>query len=405
MSDETRKFLGQCMNKPEILLDTLVKSTDFVDPVERSIFDTILKVQASGHTPSFDIVAKELKIPLLVTMEMHDLGLLSGNWKWYEKTVIEQGRKHKLKLIAQRILDDEYLPTDEAIKEIGELDDSRSHYSVKTTEETVNNALATIRERQARGDELIGITSGLKDLDRVLYGFQKRRLYYVGGRPSMGKTMLLLNFLAECKVPAGFMSVESSYKELTMRLIARQAKLDSELIMLGHLGHSGMAMVEDAGIRMKEDMDYEIYDESNMHLRTLINKAWQMKRTKGIQILFVDYLQAISYPEGGKKYEQVQDISKALKDLARDLDIPVVVSAQLRRDAESVRPKLSDFSDSTQVERDADVAIMIHRDDAYARSPDDDSRQRIFLLVEKNRDGKLADIPVYLDSRRMMLTC
>ena len=173
----------------------------------------------------------------------------------------------------------------------------------------------------------------------------------------MGKTMLLLNFLAECKVPAGFMSVESSYKELTMRLIARQAKLDSELIMLGHLGHSGMAMVEDAGIRMKEDMDYEIYDESNMHLRTLINKAWQMKRTKGIQILFVDYLQAISYPEGGKKYEQVQDISKALKDLARDLDIPVVVSAQLRRDAESVRPKLSDFSDSTQVERDAALPL------------------------------------------------
>ena len=90
--------------------------------------------------------------------------------------MIEQSRKHKLKLIAQRILDEEYLPSDEAIKEIGELDDSRSHYSVMTTEETVNNALATIRERQARGDELIGITSGLKDLDRVLYGFQKRRL-------------------------------------------------------------------------------------------------------------------------------------------------------------------------------------------------------------------------------------
>jgi replicative DNA helicase len=405
MSDETRRFLGQCMNKPDILLDTLVKADDFIDPIEKMMYETIQKIQASGHTPSFDVVAKEMHEPMSYVMEISDSAQIASNWKWYEKAVIEQSRKHRLRQIAEKVLNDEFLPSEDILREIGKVDETRSRYSVVDTVSTVDETLETIRERQARGDELIGITTGLRDLDRVLFGFQKRRLYYIGARPSMGKTMLLLNFLAECNVPAGFMSVESSHKELTMRMIARHASLDSELVMLGHLGHAGMARVEDAGIRMKAEMNYEIYDESNMHIRTLINKAWQMKRRLGIRILFVDYLQAISYPEGGKKYEQVQEISKMLKDLARDLDIPVVVSAQLRRDAEAVRPKLSDFSDSTQVERDADVAIMIHRNAEDLHSPIEQIRERIYLLVEKNRDGKLADLPVYMNPNLLRIHC
>jgi replicative DNA helicase len=402
MSIESMVFLGQCMNSHSVLFDTVVKPDDFTESFHRSVFESILRLHEKGHVPQFDVVAHDMGESMTRIMEISNAGSVTANWRWYEQAVIEQARRHKVKLVAETVMTTPNFDLGEVLSQIEGVSDIRSRYPVVNNAEAVEQAISTVLKRKELAGELIGVTTGIKSLDRVLYGFQKRRLYYVGARPSMGKTMLLLNFLAECKVPAGFISLESSQKELTMRLLARQSLIDSEHIVLGHLGDNGMDRVYDAGIQIRDDMSFHIYDESNMHIRTLVAKATKMRRDFGIEILFIDYLQAISYPEAGKKYEQVQEISKTLKDLARDLNIPVVCSAQLRRDSEGVRPKLSDFSDSTQVERDADVAIMINK----GEDMDDSFRaKRMYLLVEKNRDGKVADVLVYFDPSVMKVTC
>ncbi len=402
MSRETMVFLGQCMNRPEIITDTLVRTSDFVSEFERRVFEAIKKIHAAGYQPTFDIVAKEIGCKISDTMDISNAGVITANWQWYETAIIEQSKKHQLKLIAEKILKYQYLKSDDIFNELAGIDQTRTKYPVLDTAETVDETIEVIKARRV-SDDIIGVPSGLRDLDKILFGFQDRRLYYIGARPGVGKTMLLLNFLADCGVPAGFMSLESSYKELTIRLLARQSFIDSEAVALGHLSDDGMKRVEDAANFMKERMQYEIYDEPNMDLYTLIAKAWQMKRKNNIKILFIDYLQAINYEKGEKKCDQVQAVSKALKDLAREMEIPIVVAAQLRRDAEGARPKLNDFSDSTQVERDADVAIMMYRDEKDAKSPE--LKNRIYLLVEKNRDGKIGDIPVWMNPDTLWIHC
>ena len=399
MSIETKTFIGQCLNNRNILADTLVVPQDFSLPEERTVFNAILKIHRAGHTPDVVSVASEAGILVSSLFDMQNYGQITANWRYFEEAVIEQSMQYQIKLAAERILKTPYMTAQDMIDEFSKVSEARSKYQITSNVEGMDEVLKIIKERKELGGKLVGVTTGIDALDRIIYGFQKRRLYYIGARPSMGKTMLLLNFLAECNVPAGFISCESSRIELNMRMVAHESRIDSEAIALGYLKDGGLQRVETATDGCKRNMVYAIYDEPNIELGTLLDKAWYMKRTLGIQILFVDYLQAINLSGGGKKYEQVQEISSKLKQLANNLDIPVVVSAQLRRDAQDERPKLSDFSDSTQIERDADVAVFIHRD-KWTEKPDAKNkdtwvdREQMYLLVEKNRDGKQADVKV-----------
>ena len=159
-----------------------------------------------------------------------------------------------------------------------------------------------------------------------------------------------------------------------------------------------MSKLTNAASQLYDSKGIYIYDEPNMSIDTAVMMARQMKRKYDIKILYVDYLQCLSpsRASGKQEYrEQVAYASKQMKQLARVLDIPVVSAAQLRRDAEGNRPLLSDFSDSTQIERDADVAIMIHN--IYK----DGDLQDTWLLVEKNRDGRTGDVHVTFDQAHM----
>jgi len=137
------------------------------------------------------------------------------------------------------------------------------------------------------------------------------------------------------------------------------------------------------------------YDEPNMHVDTALVKAREMKRRFGIEILYIDYLQCFSGNPKLARHEQVAEASRSLKALARKLEIPVVVTAQLRRDAEGNRPKLSDFSDSTQIERDCDIAVMIFNDKKKNKP------LKTYLLIEKNRDGECSDFEIIFNKENL----
>lgn len=386
MSDHTY-FLGQLLTDNSILYETKIRAEDFIREFDLRVFSAIKAVFKRGDIADIATVAEYDRNIDVYRLAKLTSDVLTANWKQVERRILNQSDRTRLLRIIDIIKGE---PDNEAalhaihreLEKFGE----RSEFEIVQAREVIKESIDLIEKRYLMKGELPGIKSGIIELDNIILGFEKRKLYVFGARPSQGKTAILLNFLNNCTCKAGFISAESSRYELMTRIYAINGRINSKRIVSGLLQDSDFVKLTDVASAYTK-RDFYIYDEPNMNFETALMKAREMKRRFGIEILFIDYLQSLSGDPKLKRHEQVAEISRSLKSLARRLDIPVIVSAQLRRDAEGKRPQLSDFSDSTQIERDADTAVMI-----YNRA--DEGKQRTFLLVEKNRDGECKDIEV-----------
>lgn len=386
MSDHTY-FLGQLLLDNSILYETRVREEDFIGEFELRVFSAIKTLFKQGDGADIATVAafdRNIDVYRLANLTSN---VMTVNWKQVERRILSQTDRTRLLGIIDIIKGE---PDNEmvihAIHRELEKFDERSEFEITQVRDVIKESIDLIEKRYLMKGELPGIKSGITELDNLTLGFEKRKLYVIGARPSQGKTAILLNFLNTSNCKAGFISAESSRYELMTRLYAINGRIRQKRIVSGLLQQADFVKLTDVASEYSR-RDIYLYDEPNMSYDTALMKAREMKRRYGIEILFIDYLQCLSGNPKLKRHEQVAEISRSLKGLARRLDIPVIVSAQLRRDAEGKRPQLSDFSDSTQIERDADTAVMI-----YNRT--DDGQQRTFLLVEKNRDGECKDIEV-----------
>jgi replicative DNA helicase len=272
-----------------------------------------------------------------------------------------------------------------------ELSQSGDEDKIVKVGETLLQYVNVLEERYNRKGAYPGIESGIEKLDKALLGFQPSRLYYIGARPSQGKSALMitlsLNMILKGR-RVGIISIESSCQEILDRLFSQRTGIASELLMTGFFCESDMAKVQDAADYFTT-RDLYIYDSPNCDITTLRSRAKRMVAVNQIEILFIDYLQIIEHDDRDIPFrEKIAAISKTLKQIARETKIPVVCCAQLRRDAEERRPILSDFSESSQIEKDADAALLLwHEVEA--------GEEKSWILVEKNRDGARGAIPVY----------
>lgn len=388
-------FIGVCLWHPEVLDKTKVKVEDF-SAQNAIVFKAMKDINQEGNIPDEISIHEKTKIPYteLLDYKNPDYATMGANWKYYDKQLRERSARNKILLEIESMVKEPLSSKDMIAKMqdvFREIENDSLDFEIHDMQSTIHKTIDLINERRRNGSSLIGITSGLRKLDEYTFGFQDRRLYYIGARPSQGKTALLLNFIENCNVCCGVISAESGKEELSTRLLAKGALIDSQRLTVGMLKEG-----EDEKLFNSSENLYEksifIYDEPNPSIDTVVSIAKQMKQRYDIKILFVDYLQCLSstYSLASLPYhQQVAYASKQMKALARTLNIPVVVAAQLRRDAEGNRPQLNDLSDSTQIERDADIVVMIYN--KY------DNEQRLtdsYLLVEKNRDGKRGDIKV-----------
>lgn len=395
-------FLGQCFWNPQIILDAKCSPHDFESGLYQRLFQVMLEITREGQIVDERMLSQRTGIPLQQILPLKSPDIITANWAFYDSQIRQACQLRKLKKVAEEIQNSVgETPQELAAKMQRAIDDMSNQtdgFEITSIQDTLNSSITLIEKRMQTGRKCIGIPSGLDGLDRLFSGFQPRRLYYIGARPSQGKTALLLNSVRNCNEACGILSAESAKEELVMRLMASKSQIDSQKLVVGLLKEGDMNRLTQAASELYSSKGIYIYDEPNMSIDTVVMVARQMKRRFDIKILFVDYLQCLSPSRTGGKQEyreQVAYASKQMKQLARILDIPVVAAAQLRRDAEGNRPLLSDFSDSTQIERDADVAIMIHN--IYQ----DDVLQDTWLLVEKNRDGRTGDIPVVFDQAHM----
>jgi replicative DNA helicase len=257
----------------------------------------------------------------------------------------------------------------------------------------------TIQRLADNKHELRGVPSGFKALDNKLAGFQKSDLVILAARPSMGKTSLALDFARHAamhhNIPVGIFSLEMSRESLMNRMLAAEAKVDSWKMRNGNLREDDWLSLTDAMSRLQA-APLHIDDQPGNSILKMRSTARRLKMEHGLGLIIVDYLQLITTTKNyDSMVNQVTEISRSLKSLARELEVPVIALSQLNRSVETRggRPRLSDLRDSGSIEQDADVVMFIHRD-KEAES------QIAEILIEKHRNGATGAVELFFDGAK-----
>jgi replicative DNA helicase len=256
-------------------------------------------------------------------------------------------------------------------------------------------------------DQLRGVPTGFTDLDNKLSGLQKSDLIILAARPSMGKTSLALDIVRKAainhRVPTAIFSLEMSAQQLVDRMLSAESQVDAWKLRTGHnlsVEHDFKAIGEAIG--KLSDAPIYIDDQAGNNILKMRSVARRLKNEKGLGLIVVDYLQLMvpTNTRGSDNIvQQVTEISRSLKNLARELEVPVLALSQLSRAVEQRggKPRLSDLRDSGSIEQDADLVIFIHRE------PDQEGggrKEEAELLIEKHRNGPTGTVKLYFDSKK-----
>lgn len=276
-----------------------------------------------------------------------------------------------------------------------------SQKKIKNDFESLKSVMAStfekLEELYKRQAHVTGVPSGFPDLDYLTAGFQNGNLIIVAARPSMGKTALCLNMAQNMaireRIPVGIFSLEMPKEELAQRFLCSQARIDGKRLKTGHLQETDWSRLTTA-INALSDAPIYIDDSSNLSVMEIRSKARRMKSKHNIGIIIIDYLQLMKGNPifKGDVNKEVSDISRQLKALSKELNIPVIALAQLNRAVESrtdKRPMLSDLRDSGGIEQDADLVCFIYRDSYYTKKEDNKVSE---IIIAKHRNGPVATV-------------
>lgn len=285
---------------------------------------------------------------------------------------------------------------DEAEKTIFGLSDKRIHHDVQTIQEVLSDYYDRVDQLAQRAEDIYGVPTGLTDLDRLLGGMQKSDLIIVAGRPASGKTGFLLSAAKSAaqkhKKHVAFFSLEMSNEQLVQRLIAQETKIDSQKLRSGKLAEDEWPLFTRA-IEVMGDTDIYLDDTPALTPIQLRTKCRRLHLEKQLDLVCIDYIQLMSSDTRNEnRVQEVSYITRNLKILARELNVPVLAAAQLSRAVEQradKRPMLSDLRESGSLEQDADIVMFIHRPNAPEKEAPRSITQTeiIELIVAKHRNG------------------
>ena len=256
----------------------------------------------------------------------------------------------------------------------------------------------------ARSEKITGVPTGFTDLDELLAGLQASDLIIVAGRPSMGKTSLALGMAEHAAIEkqsvVGIFSLEMSRAQLVLRMLSSQARLDSHAVRTGQLKQHDWVALTGAASRLEQAKIF-IDDSGNLTVQQMRGKARRLKAEHGLDFLIIDYLQLMEGRSSSESRQQeISDISRALKGLAKELDIPIVALSQLSRAVENRKPPipvLADLRESGAIEQDADVVMFIYREEVY--EPDTEDKGIAKILVRKHRNGPIGEVDLQFHDR------
>lgn len=329
----------------------------------------------------------------------------TANAEYYAKTVSEKSLLRNLIKAGTEIVASCYedsdcdLVVDKAEQLIFSIAQRRSMAQLVHIKDIVNDSFARIEQRYENRDTLSGISTGFYDLDEMTSGWQKSDLVIIAARPSMGKTALVLNLAqhcaVECKKPVALFSLEMSKEQLVQRLLCAEAKIDANKLRTGFLQSGDWQNLATAMGRLGEAPIF-IDDSAAVGALDVRAKARRLKAEyKDIGLIIIDYIQLMQgrAKSDGNRVQEISEISRNLKQLARELNVPVIALSQLSRAVEArqnKRPMLSDLRESGAIEQDADIVMFIYRDEYY--NPETEKRGEAEIIIAKQRNGPVGTV-------------
>lgn len=398
-----------------------VFAEDFFKEAHQLVFKAIIRLKDRGEGVDLLTLSAELRASGSIE-RVGGLGYVASltervpstaNVVHYAKLVQDASIRRSLLNISYQLVADAHnesletrLVIEEAEKSIFKLNDNQSRGELQSAPEVIKKTVLAIEDRYRSKRNYTGIASGFEELDKLTCGFQNSEMIIIGSRPSIGKTAFALsmatNIAIKNKISCGFFTLEMSAISLMLRILSAECRINSNSLRTGLLEPTDLdRIVGDAAGRIY-DAPLIFQDTPNIPLLDLRSLARRMVSKHAVKIVFIDYIGLI-YPENTRqeRHEQISQISRSLKALARELDIPIVVLSQVGRQSEGKTPSLADLRESGALEQDADVVIFLHRKRSFDEDEDEDESNPIIktdLIVAKQRNGptdvvRLAFIP------------
>ncbi|MFB7159083.1 replicative DNA helicase [Lysinibacillus sp. NPDC056232] len=405
-----QSVIGAIFLDPQSLITAseILLADDFYHNAHKQIFETMLRLSDQGKAIDVVTVTEELS----AKKEIEDVGGLSyllelanavptaANVAHYAKIVEEKALLRRLIRVATKIVEDGYTREDEveallgeAEKKMMEVASRKNAGDFKHVKDVLVETFDNIEKLQSQKGDVTGIPTGFRDLDNITAGFQRNDLIIVAARPSVGKTAFALNVAQSVAVQArenvAIFSLEMGAEQLVMRMLCAEGNIDAQVLRTGALttedwGKLTMAMgsLSNSGIF--------IDDTPGVRINEIRAKCRRLAQEHGLGMILIDYLQLIqgSGKAGENRQQEVSEISRSLKHLARELKVPVIALSQLSRGVEQrqdKRPMMSDLRESGSIEQDADIVAFLYRDDYYDK--ESESKNMIEIIIAKQRNG------------------
>jgi len=401
----------------------LISDEDFYKEAHRIIFKTARELFSKQEPIDILTLSDRLEAKNKLTQiggrtylaQLSNFVATASNVENYAKIIQHKATLRRLQQAASEISalsfneeDDVDKILDETEQKIFQISQNYSKNAFVSINALLTDAFERIDELHKQSGKLRGLPSGFTDLDKLLAGFQKSDLIILAARPSVGKTALALDIARQAAVyhniPVGIFSLEMSSQQLVDRMLASQSNVDAWKL------RTGKGIKEDDFSAIRQSLDtlskapIFIDDQPGNNILKMRSVARRLKNEKGLGLIVVDYLQLIMTTKNyDSMVNQVTEISRSLKNLARELEVPVLALSQLSRAIEQRggRPKLSDLRDSGSIEQDADVVMFIHREDKNKSTGDDSEKTNIAeILIEKHRNGATGKVDLFFNDKK-----
>lgn len=419
-----KSLLGSVLIDDEVLVDIAdkIKTQDFYDPRHRKIFAAMVKLYQKHSPVDLLTLGNELR----ANGELDDIGGAdylgeltnyvpsAAHAVEYANIVREAAIRRNLTKAGEAIANLAY-KSDEDVQAIlsqaeanlYSVSESSQQGDMESLESLLGDAFEKMTYLHQHKDKLRGVQTGFKDLDKMTAGLQKSDLIILAARPAMGKSTLAQNIAFNVamreKKTVLFFSLEMSNAQVVDRMISEASGVDSWNIRTGNLTQEDFSKISDAMGEMSE-IPIKFEDKPGMTVLEMKVKAQREAHKAPLGLIIVDYLQLMSGSKnyGDNRVQEISEISRGLKLIARELDVPVIALSQLSRSVESrpdKRPMLSDLRESGSIEQDADIVMFVYREDYY--NPDTERKHITDLIIGKHRNGPVGTIELYFHPEKL----
>lgn len=420
--DAEKAILGSIMLRPGAVheINDVVNADSFYAAKHSHIYKMMLELSSKGEPIDILSLSHKLEEKGLLDQiggssylsELTNSVPASTNIKYYAdvvnkksilRKIIEAG-DHISELGFREDIEDVFEVLDQAEKKMMGINSNAGTHTFKSVKDSLPEAWERLEKLHENKGELRGVPTGFHDLDQYLSGFQKSDLVILAARPSVGKTTLALDIARQAALnngtPTVIFSLEMSTQQLVDRMLAAQSKVSAWNLRTGNLSSEAeFSKIRDSLDSLSKAPIFvdDMAGNSIIRMRSVCRR---IRAEHGIGLIIVDYLQLMST---SKNYDsmvnQVTEISRSLKSLAKEFDVPVLALSQLSRavEARGGRPRLSDLRDSGSIEQDADIVMFLHREDA---GKDESEKTNIVqVLIEKHRNGPVGEVDLYFDQK------